>query len=94
MNENTPDPTPNPPPANTPAPTGPPPLEPPLPEQPDLRTLFESLLRRPAALASRLGEPGHSATPKLIGLAAVSALVFGVVIGTFAMHEQLWAAPL
>lgn len=98
MNENTPDPTPTPSPVTEPAANPacpePPPLEPPLPERPDLRTLFESLLRRPAALVSLLGEPGHSATPKLLGLAAVSALVFGLVIGTFAMHEQLWAAPL
>jgi len=96
MNEDTPAPTPAPDP--TPAkhlpPNEPPPLEPPLAEKPDLRTLFESLLRRPAALVACLAQPGHSATPKLVALSVVSALVFGVVVGTFAMHEQLWAAPL
>jgi len=94
MNETTPDPTPNPSPVTNPPPPEPPPLDPPLPDQPDFRTLFESLLRRPAALVDRLAEPGHRAIGKLVLLAAVSAIVFGAVLGTFAMHEQLWAAPL
>jgi hypothetical protein len=94
MNEPTPDPTPTQPlPGNQP-PAEPPPLDPPLPERPDFRNLFESLLRRPAALIGRLGEPGHQAIGKLVLLAVISAIVFGAVLGTFAMHEQLWAAPL
>jgi len=72
----------------------PPPLDEPLPERLDLRVLFESLLRQPAALARRLGEPDHKATGKLAGLALGAAAVFGLVLGTFAMHEQLWATPL
>ncbi len=72
----------------------PPPLDTPLPERLDLRVLFESLLRQPAALAHRLGEPNHNATGKLAALALGAAAVFGVVLGTFAMHEQLWAVPL
>ena len=94
MNEATPDPTPNPSPLTNPPPPEPPPLDPPLPDRPDFRTLFESLLRRPAALIARLGEPGHQAIGKLVLLAVISAIVFGAVLGTFAMHEQLWAAPL
>ena len=94
MNETTPEPTPNPSPLSNPPPPEPPPLDPPLPDRPDFRTLFESLLRRPAALVDRLREPGHQAIGKLVLLAAVSAVVFGAVLGTFAMHEQLWAAPL
>jgi hypothetical protein len=72
----------------------PPPLEPPLPERLDFRTLFESLLRQPTALARRLGDPEHKAALKLGALALGSAAVFGLVLGTFAMHEQIWAAPV
>lgn len=75
----------------------PPPV--PLPETPlegklDIRILFEALLRRPRDLVSRLAEPGHGATGKFLLLAVVAVLLFGLVLGCFAKHEQLWAAPL
>lgn len=73
-------------------PSQPPPLDPGLPENPDLKTLFEALLRRPQALIPRLGGPGI--VRRFAGLAAVSLLLFGLVLGCFAKHEQLWAAPL
>lgn len=73
-------------------PSQPPPLDPGLPENPDLKTLFEALLRRPHALIPRLGGPGIAR--RFAGLAAVSLLLFGLVLGCFAKHEQLWAAPL
>ena len=98
MNEPTPSTpqTPTPPP-RTPVPPvipppQPPPLEPALPENPDLKTLFECLLRRPQSLIPRLGSPGVSR--RFAGLAAVSLLLFGLVLGCFAKHEQLWAAPV
>lgn len=72
----------------------PPPLEAPLPEKLDLRILFEALLRRPHDLVARLAKPGHDATGKFALIAFVSFLLFGVVLGCFAKHEQLWAAPL
>lgn len=68
--------------------------EPPLPESLDLRTLFEGLLRRPHDLVERLARPGHGATLRFSLLALVSLLLFGLVLGCFAKHEQLWAAPL
>jgi hypothetical protein len=71
----------------------PPPLEAPLPEKLDFKTLFESLLRRPLALIARLEEPNHEATGKFAALSIVSFLLFGLVLGCFAKHEQLWAAP-
>lgn len=79
---------------NESAPTQPPPLEAPLPEKPDLKTLFEALLRRPQALAARLADGAHGATAGFAGMAVASFLVFGLVLGCFAKHEQLWAAPL
>lgn len=72
----------------------PPPLEAPLPEKLDLRILFEALLRRPHDLVARLASPGHDATPRFALITLVSFLLFGVVLGCFAKHEQLWAAPL
>ena len=72
----------------------PPPMPSPLPERLDFRTLFEALLRQPHALVDRLAKPGHRATGRFALLAVVSFLIFGVVLGCFAKHEQLWAAPL
>jgi hypothetical protein len=72
----------------------PPPLDPPLPEDLDARTLFEALLRRPQALVQRLAEGKHNATTCFLGIAILSFLLFGVVLGCFAKNEQLWAAPL
>jgi len=71
----------------------PPPLEAPLPEKLDLRTLFEALLRRPNALVARLAEANHHATGRFALMAVVSIALFGFVLGCFAKHEQLWAAP-
>ncbi|MEO8617106.1 MAG: hypothetical protein ABI600_18355 [Luteolibacter sp.] len=71
----------------------PPPLEAPLPENPDIKTLFESLLRRPRALVAHLEEANHGATGKFVLMAVVSIALFGFVLGCFAKHEQLWAAP-
>ncbi len=81
----------NPPPQSAPQP---PPLEAPLPDKLDFKTLFEALLRRPHDLVARLAKPGHDATGKFALIAFVSFLLFGVVLGCFAKHEQLWAAPL
>jgi len=70
------------------------PAEPSLPETLDTRALFEALLRSPQALIRRLAEPGYGALAPFLLIAVVSMLVFGAVLGSFAMHEQLWAAPL
>ncbi len=75
----------------------PPPLsvpEAPLLDTPDLKTLFEALLRRPQDLVARLALPNHGATGRFAIMAVVSILLFGIVLGCFAKHEQLWAAPL
>ncbi|MBK1882720.1 hypothetical protein JIN85_09845 [Luteolibacter pohnpeiensis] len=75
-------------------PVQPPPLEPPVPENADIRTLIEALLRRPHALAQHLANPKNGATPKFALISLISLLLFGIVLGCFAKHEQLWAAPL
>jgi hypothetical protein len=72
----------------------PPPLDPPLPADLTLKNLFEALLRRPRDLVLRLGDGGGGALWRFLAIAAVSLAVFGFVLGCFAKHEQLWAAPL
>jgi len=72
----------------------PPPLEPPLAADPDLRSLFEALLRRPRALVMHLADGHGGAAVKFGAMALVSLLLFGFVLGCFAKHDQLWAAPL
>ena len=67
---------------------------PPLPENPNLRDLFEALLRRPAELARHQASGGAGALKSFALLSVISMLVFGFVLGTFAYGTQLWAAPL
>ena len=77
--------------AQAPAPEAP--LEAPLPDHLDMKTLFEALLRRPHALVARLADGNHGATGRFAFMAVLSFLLFGFVLGCFAKHEQLWAAP-
>lgn len=81
-----------PPPAAMPPSSQPPPLEPGLPDKLDLKSLFEALLRRPYSLIPSLAKP--EVARMFTGIAVISFLLFGVVLGCFAKHEQLWAAPL
>ena len=91
-------------PANAGIPITPPPLihadqkqepEEPIPSHPGLRDLFEALLRRPRDLARVFDGPAfRGILTKLLGIASVSLLVFGFVLGCFSRHEQLWLAPL
>jgi hypothetical protein len=72
----------------------PPSAEPALPEKLDTRALFEALLRSPRSLVQRLADPGTGALGRFLAIAVGSMLVFGLVLGSFAMKDQLWAAPL
>ncbi|MEK7951860.1 hypothetical protein [Luteolibacter soli] len=69
-------------------------VEPPLPEKLDMRALFEALLRSPRALVGRLADPGHGAFVPFLIIAVLSLIVFGAVLGSFAMGTQMWAAPV
>ncbi len=78
-------------------PPSPPPMTPkpePLPEPKGLKDLFEALLRRPSDLAAHPGIEKPVTLGRLAAMAFGAILVFGFVLGTFAYHEQLWAAPL
>jgi hypothetical protein len=99
MNQDSPNPTPSFTPAPPPSPYGPqaapaPRVEPPLPETLNSRSLFEALLRSPRALVRRLATPGHGAFVPFLVITTLSLIVFGGVLGSFAMGAQMWAAPL
>jgi hypothetical protein len=77
---------------------------PPMPEQESveaqtdtsLSSVFEGLLKSPKSLIAGITEsktPG-AFTSKLLVLALVGFVIFGVTMGSFSFHEQLWAAPL
>ncbi|MDB6079897.1 MAG: ABC-type transport system, permease component [Akkermansiaceae bacterium] len=59
----------------------------------DAKKIFDALLRSPKALVDRLAEPGHGATGPLVAILLFSIVAYGIVLGSFAMGMQLWAAP-
>lgn len=74
--------------------TKPEPAREPLPDRIGIKDLFEALLRRPADLAAHQRIDTPATLGRLALMAFIAILVFGFVLGTFAYHEQLWAAPL
>src|SRR5258706_863081 len=55
----------------------------------------EAILRHPRRLMYQLRQPRSG--PLIVGMvfvAIVCSLIYGVVIGTFSMGDQLWAAPV
>jgi len=84
--------------AALPAPRGPQPLGE-NPEDcapiPNVVAVIEAILRQPRRVMYHLRQPGAG---RLIGLmlavALVCSLVYGLVVGTFTMGPQLWAAPV
>lgn len=56
---------------------------------------IEAILRQPRRVMYQLRQPG--AGPLMMYLMIVAlfcAVVYGVVVGTFSMHDQLWIAPV
>lgn len=55
----------------------------------------ESLLRNPRRVLYQLRQPGAGhVIVALLLIAVTCSLVYGVVVGTFSMGAQLWAAPV
>jgi hypothetical protein len=87
----------------TPTPAAPPPPLPGAPgtdpaEREPITGLFhasEALLRQPRRVWFQLTQAGQiSLTLGLLGIAIAGALAYGLVVGTFAGGDQLWAAPV
>jgi hypothetical protein len=61
---------------------------------PNVVVAVEAILRQPRRIMYQLRQPGAG---KLIGsmlaAAIVCILIYGFVVGSFSMHDQLWAAP-
>jgi hypothetical protein len=100
MNETNPTPPPFPPQI---PPTAPPPVTPRAPgENPEDRlpitspiTAIEAILRQPRRVMYQLRQPGAGALMfYLMAIAIVCALIYGVIVGTFSLKEQLWIAPV
>ncbi len=58
--------------------------------------VFEGLLKSPKNLIEGItkSETPGAFTSKLLLLALGGFLIFGITLGSFSFHEQLWAAPL
>lgn len=66
------------------------------PKNDSLSHLFEGLLKSPLNIIEEIREnktPG-SVIGKLLLISLLGFLIFGVTLGSFSFHEQLWAAPL
>jgi len=74
----------------------------PLGENPDDReqipnaiSAIESILRKPRRVMYRLRQPGSGGLIfSMVAVAICCSLIYGVVVGTFSMGDQLWVAPV
>jgi hypothetical protein len=74
---------------------------PPLGENPEERvailntmTAIEAILRQPRRVLYQLRQPGAGGLIGAMLLIAITcSIIYGVVVGTFSMEDQLWAAP-
>ena len=56
---------------------------------------IEAILRQPRRVMYQLRQPGAGRLMFYLTVVAIfCALVYGFVVGTFSMHEQLWRAPV
>jgi hypothetical protein len=58
-------------------------------------TAIEAVLRQPRRVMYQLRQPGAGGLIFwMLMISIICSLIYGVVVGTFSMHEQLWAAPV
>lgn len=62
---------------------------------PNLIVTIEALLRQPRRVMFQLRQPGGGKlVTMMLFTAIVCSLIYGVVVGSFAGHDQWWAAPV
>src|SRR4051794_40645945 len=62
---------------------------------PGFVTAIEAMLRQPRRVMYHLRQPGAGRLIiAMVAVAILCSMVYGVVVGTFSMGAQLWAAPL
>jgi hypothetical protein len=89
-------------PPRIPAPYPPAPSRQPLGENPEERepipnlvSAIEAILRQPRRVMYQLRQPGCGRLiSSMLMVAFVCSLIYGLVVGTFSMGTQLWAAPV
>ncbi|MGK0188220.1 MAG: hypothetical protein ACI9R3_004012 [Verrucomicrobiales bacterium] len=58
-------------------------------------SFFETLLKQPGSIVHRMHQTGLGRPVlMLVAISMVSFVVFGALLGTFSLGNQLWAAPL
>lgn len=67
-----------------------------MPDNPGLVTTFETLLKKPITLVDSMlrGSDSAQIVRNLVVTSIICLAVFGLVVGTYSMGTQLWAAPL
>lgn len=62
---------------------------------PNAITAIEAILRQPRRVMCQLRQPGAGGLiVHMLTVSILCALIYGVVVGTFSMHNQLWVAPV
>src|SRR5437660_204841 len=62
---------------------------------PNTVTAIESILRKPRRVMYQLRQPGSGRlTFSMLLVTILCSLIYGVVVGTFSMGDQLWVAPV
>ena len=62
---------------------------------PNAVSAIESILRKPRRIMYQLRQPGSGRLIfSMLMVAVCCSLIYGVVVGTFSMGDQLWAAPV
>jgi hypothetical protein len=62
---------------------------------PNVIVAIEAILRQPRRVMYQLRQPGGGRLVfAMLFMAIVCSLIYGVIIGTFSMGTQLWAAPV
>jgi hypothetical protein len=62
---------------------------------PNAMALIEALLRQPRRVMYQLRQPGSGRLiVSMLLISVACSLVYGVIVGTFSMGTQLWAAPI
>jgi hypothetical protein len=62
---------------------------------PNLVVAVEAILRQPRRVMYQLRQPGSAAlTLKMLLTAICCSIIYGLVVGSFSMGTQLWAAPV
>jgi hypothetical protein len=62
---------------------------------PNFVIAVEAILRQPRRVMYQLRQPGSGKLiASMLFVAILCSLVYGLVVGSFSMHDQLWAAPV